>query len=114
MSLSEFLHKAPTARADTSGRIAAGLLTAMLYALFALPVWRTFLAPTTSPSHPKSSQQPANGAFRQAAHHARREMFQRSDSCRDPLFLSLIRGQESYTCGPSPANIVIGGRLMVI
>jgi len=49
MSLSEFLPKTPPARADRSSRVAAGLLTAVLYAFFALLVWRTSLAPPSSP-----------------------------------------------------------------
>lgn len=46
-SLAEFPRKAPPAGADTSGRVAAGVLTAVLYALFALLVWRTSLTPTS-------------------------------------------------------------------
>jgi protein TonB len=49
MSLSEFLHGTPPSKADKSSRIAAGLLTATLYALFALLVWRGSLAPPSSP-----------------------------------------------------------------
>ena len=47
MSLSEFLREAPPARADTSSRVTAGLLTAVLYALFALLVWRASVAPSS-------------------------------------------------------------------
>jgi len=47
--LSEFFRGAPPARADTSSRVTAGLLTAGLYALFALLVWRASLAPPSSP-----------------------------------------------------------------
>jgi periplasmic protein TonB len=43
ISLAEFARKAPPASTDT--RVAAGLLTAVLYALFALLVWRTSLTP---------------------------------------------------------------------
>jgi protein TonB len=43
MSLSEFLR--PPTPIDTSSRVTAGLLTAALYALFALLVWLTSLAP---------------------------------------------------------------------
>lgn len=43
MSLSEFLR--PPTPIDTSSRVTAGLLTAVLYALFALLVWLTSLAP---------------------------------------------------------------------
>lgn len=46
-SLAEFPRKAPPASADTSGRVAAGVLTAVLYALFALLVWRTSLTPAS-------------------------------------------------------------------
>jgi len=49
MSLSEFLREAPPARADTSSRVTAGLLTVVLYALFALLVWRASLVPPSSP-----------------------------------------------------------------
>ena len=47
MSLSEFLHGTPPPQADTSARVTAGLLTAALYALFALLVWRASLAPSS-------------------------------------------------------------------
>jgi protein TonB len=47
--LSEFLHGPPPARTDTSTRVTAGLLTAALYALFALLAWRASLAPWSSP-----------------------------------------------------------------
>ena len=50
MSLSEFLHGMPPARADRSSRVIAGLLTAVLYALFALLVWRASLAPPSGPA----------------------------------------------------------------
>jgi len=46
--LSEFSRGAPPAQADTSSRITAGLLTVVLYALFALLVWRASLAPSSS------------------------------------------------------------------
>ena len=45
--LSEFLRGAPPARADISSRVTAGLLTAVLYALFALLVWRASVAPSS-------------------------------------------------------------------
>jgi protein TonB len=45
-ALSEFRRRALPAEADTSGRVTAGLLTAVLYALFALLVWRASLAPS--------------------------------------------------------------------
>lgn len=45
-ALSEFPRRALPAEADTSGRVTAGLLTAILYALFALLVWRASLAPS--------------------------------------------------------------------
>ncbi len=48
-SLSEFPRRSLPARADTSRRVTAGLLTAVLYALFALLVWRAPLAPPSSP-----------------------------------------------------------------
>src|SRR5690349_9301403 len=47
--LSEFPRKGLPVGADTSGRVTAGLLTAVLYALFALLVWRASLAPPSSP-----------------------------------------------------------------
>ena len=47
--LSEFLRGTPPAQADTSSRVTAGLLTAVLYALFALLVWRASLVPPSSP-----------------------------------------------------------------
>src|SRR5436190_17684629 len=47
IQLSEFLRATPPAPADTSSRITAGLLTAVLYALFALLVWRASLAPSS-------------------------------------------------------------------
>jgi hypothetical protein len=47
--LSEYLRGAPPVRADTSSRVTAGLLTVVLYALFALLVWRASLAPPSSP-----------------------------------------------------------------
>ena len=43
--LSEFPRRTLPAEADTSGRVTAGLLTAVLYALFALLVWRGLIAP---------------------------------------------------------------------
>jgi len=43
MSLSEFQRATPPAPADTSRRVAAGLLTALLYGLFAFLVWRASL-----------------------------------------------------------------------
>jgi protein TonB len=46
-SLAEFPRKTPPPGADTSGRVAAGLLTAVLYALFALLIWRTSLTPAS-------------------------------------------------------------------
>ena len=48
MSLSEFSHGTPPPQADTSSRVTAGLLTAVLYALFALLVWRA--PPPSSPA----------------------------------------------------------------
>jgi protein TonB len=48
MRLSEFLRGTSPAHADTSTRVTAGLLTAALYALFALLVWRASLAPSRS------------------------------------------------------------------
>ena len=53
MSLSEFSHGTSPARADTSSRVTAGLLMVILYALFALLVWRASLAP---PSRPVASE----------------------------------------------------------
>ena len=47
MSLSEFSHATPPA--DTSSRVTAGLLTAFLYGLFALLVWRASLAVPVKP-----------------------------------------------------------------
>jgi protein TonB len=41
--LSEFPRRSSPARADTTNRVTAGLLTAGLYALFALLVWHSFL-----------------------------------------------------------------------
>ncbi len=46
-SLAEFSRKGLPARSDTSSRVSAGLLTAVLYALFAALVWRASLAPPT-------------------------------------------------------------------
>jgi protein TonB len=46
--LSEFPHRTSPAGAETSSRVGAGVLTAVLYALFALLVWRTSLAPPSS------------------------------------------------------------------
>ena len=43
MSLSEFSRGAATVQTDTSSRIGAGVLTVVLYALFALLVWRASL-----------------------------------------------------------------------
>jgi protein TonB len=51
--LSEFSHGTPPAPADTSSRVTAGLLTAFLYALFALLVWRASLSPPTNPTKPQ-------------------------------------------------------------
>ena len=45
MSLSEFSRETLPAPADQSSRVIAGLLTAILYALFAALVWRASLAP---------------------------------------------------------------------
>ena len=53
MSLSEFSHNASPVSADRSSRVSAGLLTAALYALFALLVWRASL---TSPAHPAEAE----------------------------------------------------------
>src|SRR5882724_7202986 len=47
--LSEFPRRYPPARADTSSRVTAGLLTAVLYALFALLAWRSY-APAPPPT----------------------------------------------------------------
>jgi protein TonB len=48
--LSEFVHRPPPPRPALSSRAAAGLLTAVLYALFALLAWRDLLgAPVTPP-----------------------------------------------------------------
>jgi protein TonB len=41
--LSDFPRRTPPARTDTSSRVAAGLLTAAFYGLFALLVWYSFL-----------------------------------------------------------------------
>ena len=49
MNLSEFSHATPPAPAETSTRVTAGLLTAVLYALFAALVWLSSLAPRSSP-----------------------------------------------------------------
>jgi protein TonB len=43
--LSEFSRQTLPARSETSSRVGAGLLTAVLYALFAALVWRTSLSP---------------------------------------------------------------------
>jgi protein TonB len=48
-SLSEFPRRSLPVEADTSRRVIAGLLTAFLYALFALLVWRASLAPPSGP-----------------------------------------------------------------
>ncbi len=50
MSLSEFSHGTPPARVDTSSRVTAGLLTAALYALFAILAWLASLAPPSVPT----------------------------------------------------------------
>jgi TonB family protein len=47
--LSEFPRRHPPARADTSRRVTAGLLTAVLYALFALLAWWSY-APAPPPT----------------------------------------------------------------
>jgi protein TonB len=52
-TLSEFSHSSPPTRADISNRVAAGLLTAVLYALLALLIWRGSLAAPTSPTQPE-------------------------------------------------------------
>jgi protein TonB len=49
-TLSEFSRETLPARADRSSRVTAGLLTALLYALFALLVWRASLAPPGIPA----------------------------------------------------------------
>ncbi len=49
MNLSEFSHATPPAPAGTSTRVTAGLLTAVLYALFAALVWLSSLAPRSGP-----------------------------------------------------------------
>ena len=48
-SLSDFPRRTLPAEADTSRRVTAGLLTAILYVVFALLVWRASLAPPSGP-----------------------------------------------------------------
>ena len=48
-SLSDFPRRTLRAEADTSRRVTAGLLTAILYVVFALLVWRASLAPPSGP-----------------------------------------------------------------
>ncbi len=48
--LSEFPRRSSPAGTDTSRRVTAGLLTAVLYGLFALLVWRASLAPSSPPT----------------------------------------------------------------
>jgi protein TonB len=48
--LSEFHHRAPAARPDRTSRAVAGLLTAVLYALFALLAWWALMGPPARPA----------------------------------------------------------------